>query len=87
MIEAVNQQRAQVMTDTITIQEAILNGIRYLKEEEMFGRGEIRTQAARNLRIAMLRGNDRAARYWRKVLVTIRRLEQTRTQAGIRIAA
>ena len=72
---AVNQQRAPVMTDTVYISEAVLNGILYLKEEGKFGKGSARDQAAQKIRAALMRDNERAALYWREVMTTLRMLE------------
>ena len=75
------------MNRTIYVSENVWNGIQYLREEEMLGNGSAKVLAAQYIATAWRYGNDRAARYWRKVLVSLRRLEQATSQANDRRAA
>lgn len=75
------------MNHTVYVTHEVQAGIQYLREEEMLGNGSAKVLAAQYIATAWRYGNDRAARYWRKVLVTLRRLEQATSQASNRSAA
>jgi len=75
------------MTHTIEICEAIKNGIEYLQEEAMFGKGSPAYLASLYLRIAARRGNVQAAAYWSEVAATCHKLEQITPRTQIIITA
>lgn len=64
------------MSDTISISEAVLNGIRSLTDETIGSSQSEGTLADQKRITALARGNDRAARYWEHVLTICRRLER-----------
>ena len=71
------------MTGILQISEAIKNGIKHLEEERKFGAGTELHQADLKQRIALLRGNERAANYWGEIAATCRKLEQKTPQTEI----
>ena len=71
------------MTGILQISEAIKNGIKHLEEERIFGAGTELHQANRKQRIALLRGNERAANYWGEIAAICRMLEQKTPQTEI----
>ena len=75
------------MSKDFHISEAVKNGIDYLREEELFGKGSITYQARRHYQTALIRGHERAARYWQEVMITCRKLEHRTARDKVKIAA